>query len=132
MCEDFDWPTVFACGWTEVVRLYNLGSAIAAITAGDALYVNRLDVQSWARFLQILEDAGPVWMMAVLYGPAVQNITTCEALKNILTANDPGGIVPVRGAISLQHDILEVQGHTRQARRNSDECAGGSQGPLSR
>ena len=101
MCEDFDWPTVFACGWTEAVRLYNLGSAIAAITACDTLYVNCLDVQSWARFLQILEDAGPVWMMAVLYGPVEQNITTSEALKNILTANDPGGIVPVRGVIDV-------------------------------
>ena len=73
------------------MRLYELGSAIAALTAGDMIHVNRLD----ARFLQILEDAGPAWMVAVLYGPAAQNITTREVLKNLLTTTDPGGAVSV-------------------------------------
>ena len=91
LCGDFVWPTVFARGWTEAVHLYQLGSAIAALTAGDTIHVNRLD----ARFLQILEDAGPAWMVAVLYGPAAQNITTREVLKNLLTTTDPGGAVSV-------------------------------------
>ena len=33
LCGDFVWPTVFARGWTEAVHLYQLGSAIAALTA---------------------------------------------------------------------------------------------------
>jgi hypothetical protein len=66
LCQQFVWPSVFARGWTDAVRLYELGSAIAALTAGDALYVKGLDVPSWAGFLQILEDAGPAWMVAVL------------------------------------------------------------------
>ena len=84
-----------ARGWTETVRLCDLGSTIAALTATDALHVKRLDVASWARFLQILEDAAPAWVVSVLYGPAAQNITTREALKNLLTTNNPGGVVPV-------------------------------------
>jgi hypothetical protein len=55
LCEDFDWQPVFARGWTEGVRLYDLGTVIAVITAGDTLSVKFLDVPSWARFLQILE-----------------------------------------------------------------------------
>jgi hypothetical protein len=30
-------------------------------------------------------------MVDVLYGPSAQNITTFEALKNLLTVTDPGG-----------------------------------------
>ena len=71
--------------------LYELGSAIAAL--GDALHVKRLDVPSWAQFLQILEDTGPAWMVDVLCRPAAQSITAREALKNLLTATDPGGAV---------------------------------------
>ena len=37
----------------------------------------------------------PGLMMAVLYGPSVQNINTRAAVKSILTANDPGGRVTV-------------------------------------
>ena len=40
----------------SALRLHELGSAIATLTALDAIYVKRLDVPSWARFLQILED----------------------------------------------------------------------------
>jgi hypothetical protein len=101
LCADFVLPPVFARGWTEAVRLYDLGSAIAALTACDGLHVKRLDVPSWARFLQILEDAGPAWMVAVLYGPAAQNITTREALKNLLTSTDPRGAVSVSGGLDM-------------------------------
>jgi len=47
---------------------------IAVLMAGDAIHVKSLDVVSWARFMQILEDAGPAWKVAVLYGPVSQNI----------------------------------------------------------
>jgi hypothetical protein len=98
------WLPVFSSGWTKAVRLYYLGGAIAALTAKDTLHVNRLDVPSWGRFLQILEDAGPAWVVAVLYTPAAQNITTRDALKNLLTANDPGFAVPVSGGLdALAH-----------------------------
>ena len=56
-------------------------------------------IKTWARFLQILEDAGPAWMVAVLYTTAAQNITTRDVLKNLLTANDPGDVVPVSGGL---------------------------------
>ena len=52
LCANFVLPPVFARGWTEAVRLYDLGSAIAALTACDGLHVKRLDVPSWASFLQ--------------------------------------------------------------------------------
>ena len=79
--------------------MYGLGSAIATLTALDTLYVKGLDVPSWARFLQILEDAGPAWMVAVLYGPAAQNITTRKDLKNLLTDTDPWEAVSVSGSL---------------------------------
>jgi hypothetical protein len=99
LCQELVWPPVFLRGWTEAVRLYDLGGAIAAITAKDALHVKSLDVPLWARFLQILEDVGPTWMVAVLYTLTAQNISTREALKNLLTTNDPGGAVPVSGGL---------------------------------
>jgi hypothetical protein len=51
------WPPVFSRGWTEAVRLYDLGWAIATLTTQDTLHVKYLDVPSWARFLKMLEDA---------------------------------------------------------------------------
>jgi hypothetical protein len=90
LCEELVWPPVFLRGWTEAVRLYDLGGAIAALTATEVLHVKHLNVLLWARFLQILEDAGPVWVVEVLYTTAAQNITTRDTLKNLLTANDPG------------------------------------------
>jgi hypothetical protein len=102
------WPNVFACGWTEAVHVYDLLCAIAVLMAADAHHVKRLDVPSWARFLQIMEDAGPAWMVAVLYGPAAQNITTRAAMKTFLTANDPGGAVPVSGLLhALARDAVK-------------------------
>jgi hypothetical protein len=68
---------------------------------GDPLHVKRLDVPSWAQFLQILEDTGPAWMVDVFYGPAAQNITTREALNNLLTATDPGELYPVSGGLDV-------------------------------
>jgi hypothetical protein len=57
LCEDFDWPPVCTHCWTEVVHLYELGSAIAVLTAGDQIHVKCLDVLLWVCILQILEDA---------------------------------------------------------------------------
>jgi hypothetical protein len=39
LCEDLVWLPVFACGWTEAVPLYYLGSVIAVFTAADTLPV---------------------------------------------------------------------------------------------
>jgi hypothetical protein len=100
LCEELVWPPVFSRRWTEAFGLYDLGGAIVALTAQDALHVKHLDVQSWARFLQLLEDAGPVWV-AVLYMQAAQNITTRDTLKNLLTANVPGVAVPVSGGLDV-------------------------------
>jgi hypothetical protein len=73
---------------------------IAVLMAGDPIHVKSLDVVSWARFMQILEDAGPAWKVAVLYGPVSQNITR-EALKNLLTVTDPKGAVSVIGGLNV-------------------------------
>jgi hypothetical protein len=40
-------------------------------------------------------------MVAVLYGPAAQNITMREALKNLLTVTDPWGALPVSGGLDV-------------------------------
>jgi hypothetical protein len=49
----------------------------------------------------ILKAAGPVWMVAVQYGPAAQKITMCEDLKNLLTATDPRGALSVSGGLDV-------------------------------
>jgi len=42
------------------------------------------------------------------YGPAAQNITTRAAMKTFLTANDPGGAVPVSGLLhALARDAVK-------------------------
>jgi hypothetical protein len=90
------------------VHLYDLGGDIDALTDQDAFHVNRLDVPSWERFLQILEDAGPAWVVTVLYTPVAQNITTRDSLKNLLTVNDPGVAVPVSGELdTLAREVVK-------------------------
>ena len=71
MCKAFVFPDNFAQGWTELVRMYDLQCAIAALTAAEVHYVKRLDTPSWGRFLQILEDEEDTssrtgWIVAVL------------------------------------------------------------------
>jgi hypothetical protein len=104
-CVQFVFPASFARGWTELVRLYDLQCAIAELTAADAHYVKRLDPPSWGRFLQIMEDAvddspSQTWIVLVLYSTAAQNVTTRAAMKSILTANNPGGVVTVGGTLN--------------------------------
>jgi hypothetical protein len=50
LCEELVWPPVFSRGWTEAVRLHDLGGAIAALTATDSFHAKHLDVPLWARF----------------------------------------------------------------------------------
>ena len=104
-CARFAFPASFARGWTELVRLYDLQCAIAELTAEDAHYVKGLDPPSWGRFLQIMEDAvddspSQTWIVSVLYSTAAQNVTTRAAMKSLLTANDPGGVVTVGGTLN--------------------------------
>jgi hypothetical protein len=104
-CAQFVFPASFARGWTELVRLYDLQCAIAELTAEDAHYVKGLDPPSWGRFLQIMEDTvddspSQTWIVSVLYSTAAQNVTTRAAMKSLLTANDPGGVVTVGGTLN--------------------------------
>jgi hypothetical protein len=58
LCLDFVWLPVFAHGWTEAVRLHDLGSAIAALTATDALHVKRHDVLDFCRYWRMRGQHG--------------------------------------------------------------------------
>jgi hypothetical protein len=83
-CHKFVFPAYFAQGWTDLKLLYDLQCAISELTAADAQYVNRLDPPSWARFLQIMEDAvdglpSPNWIVVVLNSTDAQNIITKAA-----------------------------------------------------
>jgi hypothetical protein len=103
------------CTQPELVRLYDLQCAIAELTSEDAHYVKRLDPPSWGRFLQILEDTVPGRLpfadldgVGVLYSTAAQNVTTRAAMKSLLTASDPGGVVTVDGTLnSIARDQLK-------------------------
>ncbi len=111
-CAQFVFPASFARGWTELVRLYDLQCVIAELTAADAHYVKRLDPPSWGRFLQIMEDVvddspSQTWIVSVLYSTAAQNVTTRAAMKSILTANNPGGVVTVGGTLNTIGDQLK-------------------------
>jgi hypothetical protein len=123
-CIRFVFPASFTRSWTELVRLYDLQCAIAErlydlqcaiaqLTAADAHYVKRLDAPSWGRFLQIMEDVvedspSQTWIVLVLYSTAAQNVTTRAAMKSILTANVPGGVVTVGGTLkAIARDQLK-------------------------
>jgi len=87
-CRDFVWPPVFARGWADVVRLVDVGTAIAALTATDPLPVKRLPAPSFDDLTQLLEDVGPSWMVAALYVPPAAQ--TRDALQHNLAIKDPG------------------------------------------
>jgi hypothetical protein len=85
----------------------------------DAHYVKRLDPPSWGRFLQIMEDAvddspSQTWIVSVLYSTDAQHVTTRVAMKSLLTASDPGGVVTVGGTLNaISRDQLKC--HNRGA-----------------
>ena len=87
----FLWPDNFSSGWTEAVRLHDLLSALSVLTATVPNHVRRVAAPSWSSFLQILEDAGPPWIMAALHSSAAANVTTRADVKALLTVHDPGG-----------------------------------------
>jgi hypothetical protein len=130
LCEELVWPPVFSRGWTEAVHLYDLGGAIAAFTANDTLHVNHLEVPLWARFLQILEDAGPAWVVAVLYdiGAEYHYARHPEELSNSQQHNNTGGAVPVSGGLdTLTPETVKcwkcgMPGHFARDCPNTRDC----------
>jgi len=86
----FVWPDNFASDWVEATRLYDLFCAISVLTQHATNHVRRVAAPPWSVFLQILEDAGPSWLVAALHGSAAANITTNLEMKAILTVHDLG------------------------------------------
>ncbi len=46
------------------------------------------------------DSPSQTWIVSVLYSTAAQNVTTRTAMKSILTANNPGGVVTVGGTLN--------------------------------
>ena len=101
----FVWPENFASGWAEATRLYDLLCAISVLTQNATNHVRRVPAPSWSDFLQILEDAGPQWLVATLHGTATANITTKSAMKEALDVHDPGLNAPSGGLHALGRDF---------------------------
>jgi hypothetical protein len=101
----FVWPENFASGWAEATRLYDLLCAISVLTQNATNHVRRVPAPSWSEFLQILEDAGPQWLVATLHGTATANITTKSAMKEALDVHDPGLNAPAGGLHALGRDF---------------------------
>ena len=91
LASSFDWPDTFASGWTEAMPLYDLLCAISVLTDHAPNHVRRVTAPTWSVFLQILEDAGPPWLVAALLRSAAANITSRAEMKTILTVNDQAG-----------------------------------------
>ena len=103
VCVQFLWPDNFSAGWTEAVRLHDLLCAISVLTATAPNHVRRVTAPSWSSFLQILEDAGPPWIIAALHSSAAANVTTRADMKALLTVHDPGGNISGGGLNALRH-----------------------------
>jgi hypothetical protein len=87
-CREFVWPPVFATGWAAAVRLMDVGTAIAALTAADDLPVKRLAAPSFDDLTQLLADVGPPWLVAALFAHPVA--LTRDTLQQFLAIKDPG------------------------------------------
>jgi hypothetical protein len=103
-CRDFVWPLVFATGWAAVVRLMDVGTAIAALTATDVLPVKRLAPPSFDDLTQLLADVGPAWLVEALFAHPVA-LTRAE-LQQCLAIRDPG-CDPSSGGIAALRASLE-------------------------
>jgi hypothetical protein len=57
----------------------------------------------------VVDDSpSQTWIVSVLYSAAAQNVTTRAAMKSILTANNPRGVVTVGGMLnSIARDQLK-------------------------
>jgi len=102
--DDFVFPQGFSQGWTAFVRLFDLQYVIAELTSTETHFVKRLDLPTWGKFLQILEDAAQRsassrWITSVLYSTDPHNVTTRAAMKSLLTANDPGDVAMAGGTL---------------------------------
>jgi hypothetical protein len=103
-CRDFVWPLVFATGWAAVVRLMDVGTAIAALTATDVLPVKRLAPPSFDDLTQLLADVGPAWLVEALFAHPVA-LTRAE-LQQCLAIRDPG-CDPSSGGLAALRASLE-------------------------
>ncbi len=46
------------------------------------------------------DSPSQTWIVSALYSTAAQNVTTRAAMKSILTANNPGGVVTGGGTVN--------------------------------
>ena len=76
LCASFDWPDTFSSGWAEAVRLHDLLCAISVLTEHAPNHVHRVPAPPWSLVLQILEDAGPPWLVTALHSSGAANITS--------------------------------------------------------
>jgi len=86
----FAWPDTFSSGWTTAVRLFDLLCAISVLTEHAPNHVRRVPTPPWSLLLQILEDAGPPWLVTALHSSGAANITSRADMKAFLTVQDLG------------------------------------------
>ena len=65
--------------------------------------MTRVAAPTWSLFLQLLEDAGPPWLVAALHGSSAADIVTKTEMKELLTNSDPGGTVSIGGFLALHN-----------------------------
>jgi hypothetical protein len=106
MRVSFVWNDGSARAWADVACLYYLQKVITALTANDTMHVKHLDEVAWVDFLQMLEDTLPAWVLAILSGPTELGVTTCETMKELLSAVNLG--VPTTSGMLAVLSMLEV------------------------
>ena len=81
--------------------MYDLLCAILVLTQNAPNHVRRVAAPTWRLFLQLLEDAGPPWLVAALHGSSVANVITKTEMKALLTNSDPGGAISSGDLLAL-------------------------------
>ena len=81
--------------------LHDLLCAISVLSEHAPNHVRRVPDPPWSLLLQILEDAGPPWLVTVLHSSDAANITSRADMKAFLTVQDLGSI-PLGGLNALR------------------------------